>query len=848
MSGHQLPPHMVPLSVPHNQQSVLAQQFHQHQFQQQFQLQQQLQQQLEQAQHQAHQQQVQHHLQQQAQQPQQPSQPQPVASLPIQHQQPQQQPQPQQQSPLQQQPPLQQSQQQAKRSVSTQSSAPPSAFEESLALEPLSCVTCRLRKLRCDRLPPACTRCLKGNTECVYPVSRRRPAVRRRNVRELEARLVHPGRYREAYYSAPHRRPPMCLQYAIWANASHEHPKYSKFHDFFYHRARQYAERDELKGHGEHFLTLGHAQAWVLLATEEARSLQFTRAAMSSARCVRLVQMMGLHRMDVEQEWSVPVLSPASSWVEQEERRRTFWSAYCIDSHASLSTGWPSLINTADIGTRLPSSEESFVSGQEEPAFMLDEAIAGSPYSTFAGAVMISYLFNAILRHVQRPKPDDNPGDLTGKFWKRHEKLDSVLANVFNCLPQQLRLPENIKDPSAIHTHLHLHASVICLHHQAVDKMNEFGLLDHKLVSEQKLLNSAGRIVELMRTTNHTTSASNYKSPLIALSMFCAASVYVYHLRDNITTLLPPIEMEKLGYVLSVMQKLATEHIITRSFLQQICSEIERHGLRTYITHPAIEKFAYAGTTASIPLISRGRKLYPQERGHHFAMRAPTSTRPHGYVPFGNSLPNPGTIIELSEDDHASAIYNSSGSQKMYESSVEISSPASSDSRMSPHSVTQGLPQQGHQHPRQQSQPSTQQPPVQHIQQSQALPQMPPPGPVITATPPVPTMSTTSAATPPDSWTFTATGNASTAPFVDPQYPVTSESAFPLSLPHRGIMDMAQAAHQTASDWSQQCVSMFQNLDSISSAPFNPGEQEAAETAAWDMMGSVPGTWTNATQ
>lgn len=59
--------------------------------------------------------------------------------------------------------------------------------------------------------------------------------------------VVHPGRYREAYYSAPHRRPPMCLQYAIWANASHEHPKYSRFHDIFYQRARQYAERDELK-------------------------------------------------------------------------------------------------------------------------------------------------------------------------------------------------------------------------------------------------------------------------------------------------------------------------------------------------------------------------------------------------------------------------------------------------------------------------------------------------------------------------------------------------------------------------------------------------------------------------
>lgn len=42
-------------------------------------------------------------------------------------------------------------------------------------------------------------------------------------------------------------KPPMCLQYAIWALASNGHPKYGHLHDVFYQRARQYAEADELK-------------------------------------------------------------------------------------------------------------------------------------------------------------------------------------------------------------------------------------------------------------------------------------------------------------------------------------------------------------------------------------------------------------------------------------------------------------------------------------------------------------------------------------------------------------------------------------------------------------------------
>lgn len=56
-------------------------------------------------------------------------------------------------------------------------------------LEPLACVSCRARKLKCDRTKPACARCVKIQHECLYPESRRKPTFKRRNVKELEARL-----------------------------------------------------------------------------------------------------------------------------------------------------------------------------------------------------------------------------------------------------------------------------------------------------------------------------------------------------------------------------------------------------------------------------------------------------------------------------------------------------------------------------------------------------------------------------------------------------------------------------------------------------------------------------------
>lgn len=68
----------------------------------------------------------------------------------------------------------------------------PSGQPESAKTEPLACVSCRARKLKCDRTKPACTRCVKVSNECVYPESRRKPNFKRRNVKELEARL---GKY-----------------------------------------------------------------------------------------------------------------------------------------------------------------------------------------------------------------------------------------------------------------------------------------------------------------------------------------------------------------------------------------------------------------------------------------------------------------------------------------------------------------------------------------------------------------------------------------------------------------------------------------------------------------------------
>ena len=53
----------------------------------------------------------------------------------------------------------------------------------------ISCVSCRRRKLKCDRAKPTCGTCVRLRHDCEYPERRRNLGSKRRNMKELEARL-----------------------------------------------------------------------------------------------------------------------------------------------------------------------------------------------------------------------------------------------------------------------------------------------------------------------------------------------------------------------------------------------------------------------------------------------------------------------------------------------------------------------------------------------------------------------------------------------------------------------------------------------------------------------------------
>ncbi|KAJ2905362.1 binuclear zinc transcription factor [Zalerion maritima] len=378
---------------------------------------------------------------------------------------------------------------------------------------------------------------------------------------------------------APTQRPPVCLRYAMWTLACSVTDKYQHHKDIFYDRARKYLEADYIKGHGEHMISAGHAQTHILLAKYELKMMFFPRAWMSTGSGVRLCQMMGLHRLDGTGLDVKQCIPPPRDWTEKEERRRTFWMAFCEDRYASIGTGWPMAIDENDISTNLPTSDDAFDLSRPETALSLSESMSPSgaaKLSSFGGIVLMACLFGKNLVHLHRPDADDRNHDLNGEFWKRHRHMDNILLNTSLCLPSQMKLPAGLSNPNVVFTNMCIHTSTICLHQAAIFTADKHSL-PASVSAESKIrcITAANEIASIMRMVSHMDlSAMN---PFISFCLYVAARVFVQYLKslpDDSKTI------DSLRFLLSAMNAIKRRNPLTESFLVQLDVDLEALGVR----------------------------------------------------------------------------------------------------------------------------------------------------------------------------------------------------------------------------------------------------------------------------
>ncbi|KAH6678397.1 fungal-specific transcription factor domain-containing protein [Halenospora varia] len=391
--------------------------------------------------------------------------------------------------------------------------------------------------------------------------------------------MIHKYRYLAAMNLAPTQRPPVALRYAMWCNAASVVDKFMDLKDHFYQRARKYVEMDYLKGHGEHMISVAHAQTHVLLATYEFKMMYFPRAWMSTGSAIRLCQMMSLHRLDEAGLDVKQCLPPPRDWTEREERRRTFWMAFCEDRYASIGTGWPMTIDEKDILTKLPASDEAFEMSKPETTQSLADAMNPSgacKLSAFAGVVLMACLFGRNLIHLHRPDADDRDNDLNGEFWKRHRQMDNILLNTSLSLPSHLKLPNGLANPNIVFTNMNIHTSTICLHQAAIYKADK-NRLPASISAESKVrcITAANEIASIMRMISHMDlSAMN---PFISFCLYVAARVFVQYLKSR------PDDSQtgdSLRFLLSAMNALKRKNPLTESFLVQLDVDLEGLGMR----------------------------------------------------------------------------------------------------------------------------------------------------------------------------------------------------------------------------------------------------------------------------
>ncbi|KAF9889610.1 hypothetical protein FE257_007118 [Aspergillus nanangensis] len=102
------------------------------------------------------------------------------------------------------------------------------------------------------------------------------------------------------------------------------------------------------------------------------------------------------------------------SYMEQEERRRTFWSAYLVDKLISCGQNRPLCILDEDCMLQLPSDEETFRSGDWKKTETLGQLLSWNTQvvekpSAFALAILMASIFGRCTRYVHHRRADEIP-------------------------------------------------------------------------------------------------------------------------------------------------------------------------------------------------------------------------------------------------------------------------------------------------------------------------------------------------------------------------------------------------------------------------------------------------------
>ncbi|KAI2464011.1 fungal-specific transcription factor domain-containing protein [Annulohypoxylon bovei var. microspora] len=334
----------------------------------------------------------------------------------------------------------------------------------------------------------------------------------------------------------------VALQSAMRTLASSASAAYQGLTNSLYaETCRRLAKLDEATDHelAEKF-PLEHIQAWLLLAHYEFMRKPHRRAMMTAGRAFRMVQVSLLHEIhEPDISLSDFGVSSNNSWVEAEEKRRTFWAAYCLDRCVGLYNRCPLTFHEDGMRTRLPAPEEDFESGRPIRIDFLHDAIAISGQNTlspFAECVILLTLGERCMTHQPRVLAETLYGNDPLEFWARYEWLDTTLDKRRRRLTQSSPTTATLTDPMLIFTHMI--AATVEIHLMETLRSRSFSNTQRRMAVEayeDRAVQAAREIVLLAKPVSQLSCFKAH--PFVPGALFHGARILlVGGLRNSVST------------------------------------------------------------------------------------------------------------------------------------------------------------------------------------------------------------------------------------------------------------------------------------------------------------------------
>jgi hypothetical protein len=237
------------------------------------------------------------------------------------------------------------------------------------------------------------------------------------------------------------------------------------------------------------------------------------------------------------------VLPEAVSFIEDEERRRLFWSAYLLDRYATIATAFDFAIDEKDVDRRLPCPDDFFAANQsiETSSFRAPKrgkaaSAASYPRGHFASWIEVLGILSSIHRFLKRPVDIGSLTDI--EQWQgTYRRLDGEVNAWLRSVPDQYanitrlvesKVPSHVEDCGWIHVHAAYHLAVIRLNSSAAYPSQQSPLFSSSYSAMQRCLRAVDNVRKL---ANHVQVSGllDHMGPSFAFCVWVCARVTLVH-------------------------------------------------------------------------------------------------------------------------------------------------------------------------------------------------------------------------------------------------------------------------------------------------------------------------------